>query len=160
MIRNLILIASSLLLIASCGTQKNVGSDSQDSEGVNPYETSAMTHLEVSDTDAMTYRSLEEYLEGRVPGLEIGPDGGIVIRGRGTYNGFSGPLIVVDGVEVNDTNAVNPNEIYSVDVLKDAASTSIYGIRGENGVIKITTKGAQFAKEASQKDKKKKKDTK
>ena len=52
----------------------------------------------------------------------------------------------MDGVEVSDTSAINPNDIYSVDVLKDAASTSIYGIRGSNGVIVITTKGAQNAK--------------
>ena len=144
-----ILLFAALLILAGCGSQKDLaasGSPAPKNDGYSNNETGAISHLEMSETESTTYRTLEEYLEGRVAGLEIGPDGGIVIRGKGTYNGFSGPLIIVDGVEVSDTSAINPNDIYSVDVLKDAASTSIYGIRGSNGVIVITTKGAQNAK--------------
>ena len=144
-----ILLFAALLILAGCGSQKDLaasGNPAPKNDGYSNNETGAITHLEMSETESTTYRTLEEYLEGRVAGLEIGPDGGIVIRGKGTYNGFSGPLIIVDGVEVSDTSAINPNDIYSVDVLKDAASTSIYGIRGSNGVIVITTKGAQNAK--------------
>ena len=144
-----ILLFAALLILAGCGSQKDLaasGSPAPKNDGYSNNETGAISHLEMSETESTTYRTLEEYLEGRVAGLEIGPDGGIVIRGKGTYNGFSGPLIIVDGVEVSDTSAINPNDIYSVDVLKDAASSSIYGIRGSNGVIVITTKGAQNAK--------------
>ena len=54
----------------------------------------------------------------------------------------------MDGSEVGNTNDINPNDIYSVDVLKDASSTATYGMRGANGVILITSKAAQQAKEA------------
>jgi len=144
-----LLLFAALLIFAGCGSQKDLaasGSPAPKNDGYSNNETSAITHLEMTQAESTTYRTLEEYLEGRVAGLEIGPDGGIVIRGLGTFNGYSGPLIIVDGVEVSDTSAINPNDIYSVDVLKDAASTSIYGIRGANGVILITTKGAQNAK--------------
>lgn len=87
-------------------------------------------------------------LQGTIPGLRIvqgsgqpGAEGvGIEIRGYGTYSGAgSGPLILIDGVP-GDLNGVDPANIKSVSVLKDAASASIYGSRGANGVILVTTK--------------------
>ena len=89
-------------------------------------------------------------LQGNIPGLTItNSDGGLnssaslQIRGVGTLsNGeTSKPLIVVDGVPIDDLSFVNPQDIASVSVLKDAASTSIYGARAAFGVILITTKG-------------------
>jgi TonB-dependent SusC/RagA subfamily outer membrane receptor len=64
----------------------------------------------------------------------------IAIRGIGTYYAGKQPLYVVDGVPVNSIDFLNPNDIKSVSVLKDASSTAIYGARGANGVILVTTK--------------------
>ncbi|MEX2593795.1 MAG: TonB-dependent receptor [Anditalea sp.] len=87
-------------------------------------------------------------LQGRLPGVRVvqnsgqpGDEGiGIQIRGQGTFSGAgSNPLVLIDGVEGNLSD-INPNDIESVSVLKDAASASIYGSRAANGVILITTK--------------------
>ncbi|MDR1369769.1 MAG: TonB-dependent receptor [Dysgonamonadaceae bacterium] len=87
-------------------------------------------------------------LSGLVPGLTVmqttgfaGFDGaGLKIRGLGSVNGNSSPLIVVDGMPDVDINRININDIESVSVLKDAASSAVYGSRAANGVILITTK--------------------
>ncbi len=86
-----------------------------------------------------------EALQGRASGVYISNSGGpagettIRIRGVGSLNG-SDPLIIVDGVQGADINSVNPNDIDTMNVLKDAAATAIYGARAANGVIIITTK--------------------
>jgi TonB-linked outer membrane protein, SusC/RagA family len=87
-------------------------------------------------------------LQGSVPGLsitttsgEIGKAPNIKIRGGvGSPNGNSNPLILVDNVEISDISLVNPDDIESISILKDAASSSIYGARAAFGVILITTK--------------------
>ncbi|MGK7394033.1 MAG: SusC/RagA family TonB-linked outer membrane protein [Candidatus Cyclobacteriaceae bacterium M3_2C_046] len=86
-------------------------------------------------------------LEGRVAGVNVFLNSGsptssprILIRGLGTINANSSPLYVVDGVVMEDIQFLNPNDIKSMEVLKDASSTAIYGSRGANGVILITTK--------------------
>jgi TonB-linked SusC/RagA family outer membrane protein len=71
---------------------------------------------------------------------EPGAEGTIRIRGNGTFSGGNGPLYVIDGVLRDDATNLNPNDIQSIEVLKDAASASIYGSRSANGVIIITTK--------------------
>ena len=71
--------------------------------------------------------------------MEVTPDKRIIIRGLGTFNGSSDPLILVDGQEMQDISSINPNEIKSIDILKDS-STAIYGVRGANGVILIRLK--------------------
>jgi TonB-dependent SusC/RagA subfamily outer membrane receptor len=152
----LLTLFAAALLLAGCGSSGNVSSGNSPRskhDGYTDNNTSAISHVEVTETDSMVYNTFEEYLEGRVPGVQIGPDGGIVIRGNGTFNGSSAPLILLDGVEVLDTGAINPSDIYSVDVLKDAGSTAIYGMRGANGVILVTTKGAQAVKEAERREK-------
>ena len=75
----------------------------------------------------------------QVPGVQVGPDGNLTIRGVNSVNSISAPLILLDGAEVKDISAVNPYDIESVQVLKDA-ETVIYGFRGVGGVILITTK--------------------
>ena len=93
-------------------------------------------------------------LQGLVPGVVVqqgsgqpGADGGsIIIRGYGSITGSSTPLIIVDGVEGGSLNDIDPNVIESISVLKDAASTAIYGVRGTNGVILIKTKRGQAGK--------------
>ncbi len=90
-------------------------------------------------------------LQGLAPGVTVrqgsgqpGADGGqINIRGIGSINGSSAPLIVVDGVEGVSLNDIDPNIIESISILKDAASTAVYGVRATNGVIVVKTKRGQ-----------------
>ena len=93
--------------------------------------------------------SFDKALQGRVPGLlsqsQSGQPGAaavVTIRGKGSINGSNTPLYIIDGIQVNaaDFATINPGDIESYNILKDATSTSIYGSRGANGVIVITTK--------------------
>ena len=86
-------------------------------------------------------------LQGKIPGMTITMDGSpsgtgtVRIRGIGSFNSSRDPLYVIDGIPTNQTlNSLNVNDIESMQVLKDAASASIYGSRAANGVIIITTK--------------------
>jgi TonB-dependent SusC/RagA subfamily outer membrane receptor len=94
-------------------------------------------------------KSMADLLEGRFPGVEVKrlASGGLSVRIRGqrTLRGSSEPLYVIDGIpRVAGTEGVltdlDPRDIESIDVLKDAAATSVYGSRGANGVVLITTK--------------------
>lgn len=96
--------------------------------------------------------TFENALQGRVPGLDIitrdatpGAASTLVLRGIGSMSAGYSPLFVVDGFPTDQQTAVaiNPSDIKSVDVLKDASATAIYGSRGSNGVIIITTKSAK-----------------
>ncbi len=84
-------------------------------------------------------------LEGAIPGVFVNPDGTIAsIRGVSSLYTDNTPLFVVDGFPVEDINQINPNDIESITVLKDASAASIYGVRGSNGVIVVATrKGSQ-----------------
>lgn len=89
---------------------------------------------------------IDQALQGHAPGVTVvantGQPGSAVtvrIRGTGTVNN-SNPLYVVDGVSLSDISFLNPNDIQSMEVLKDASATAIYGSRGANGVIMITTR--------------------
>lgn len=101
--------------------------------------------------------SLSKALEGQVPGLQSvsssgqpGTDAEIRIRGIGSINASSAPLFVVDGNPfAGDINAINPNDIQSISVLKDAASSALYGSRGANGVIIVTTKSGRASDQAA-----------
>lgn len=91
--------------------------------------------------------NLMQGLQGKVAGVNVFLNSGsptasprVVIRGVGTINSSSGPLFVVDGVVMEDIRFLNPNDIERMEVLKDASSTAIYGARGANGVILVTTK--------------------
>ncbi|SHG31384.1 SusC/RagA family TonB-linked outer membrane protein [Pedobacter caeni] len=98
--------------------------------------------------------NLFDALQGQAAGVLIVNDGGgapgatgsIQIRGASTLNGGNGPLYIVDGVINPDGANINPTDIANVEVLKDAASASIYGSRAANGVILITTKRGQDGK--------------
>ena len=88
-------------------------------------------------------------LQSMTPGVQIKSNSGkpgdgfaVTIRGMGT-TGDSSPLYIIDGLVGGDLNAINPNDIESVDILKDAASTAIYGARAANGVIIVTTRHGQ-----------------
>lgn len=89
----------------------------------------------------------EQALQGQMAGVSVrstsgapGSDITINVRGAASINGESTPLYVVDGVPIDNLSGINPNDIESIDVLKDAASAAIYGSRGSNGVVLVTTK--------------------
>ena len=94
--------------------------------------------------------NVAQALQGQLPGVSVisqdGRPGGttqIRVRGGGSITQSNDPLYIVDGVQVSDINDIPADNIESIDVLKDAASTAIYGARGANGVILITTKGSK-----------------
>jgi len=111
--------------------------------------TGSVTSVKMSDLKDVPLLSVDQALQGRVAGADIiatsgEPGAGTTIRIRGTRSitASNEPLIVVDGVMdgVHDIADINPADIESINVLKDASSTAIYGTRGSNGVIIITTK--------------------
>ncbi len=85
-------------------------------------------------------------MAGKLPGVNVVPDaapggtGSIRVRGMSTANSSNDPLYIIDGVPTDNINCINPSDIESMQVLKDAASASIYGSRAANGVVVITTK--------------------
>lgn len=90
--------------------------------------------------------SVMQALYGQLPGLTIVDGSALLIRGVNSINSGTAPLIIVDGAVVGSFSTLSTNDIASIDVLKDADATSIYGSRGTNGVILITTKGASLGK--------------
>lgn len=100
------------------------------------------------ELNSVSQTSVDQVLQGRVAGVRITqtnaePGGGFSVRIRGTNSITAGnePLYVVDGLPgTNPLNSLNPSDIQSVEVLKDASATAIYGARGSNGVVIITTK--------------------
>lgn len=117
--------------------------------------TGSVASLDPEDITYSSSGSIDKMLQGRISGLQVfnggsddNPQGNTTIRIRGasSINGSKSPLVVVDGVPIGDAGnltSVNPNNIASIEVLKDASSTAIYGSRGANGVIMITTKSAE-----------------
>ena len=94
--------------------------------------------------------NVTQALAGKVAGYTVYntsglPEGSntIYVRGKGSVNASSSPLYVVDGVVDVDINMINPNDIESIDVLKDAAATAVYGAKGANGVVMVTTKSGK-----------------
>ncbi|MDD7760013.1 MAG: TonB-dependent receptor plug domain-containing protein, partial [Bacteroidales bacterium] len=110
--------------------------------------TSAISH--VGEKDFLTVSSLDPsmMIQGKVPGVSITNTGAgdpnnqasIQIRGVSSRSAGLGPLIVIDGVPGGNLTNINPNDIASFDILKDGAASAIYGTRGSNGVIVVTTK--------------------
>lgn len=115
--------------------------------------TGAVSTVDIGKTlEARPYSDISKALQGSVPGLSVisssgrlGAQPSVTIRGLGTLSNdaTSKPLIVVDGVPMEDISLLNTQDIQNISVLKDAASTSIYGTRAAFGVILITTKSAQ-----------------
>lgn len=101
---------------------------------------------------AQKYTDIFQMIRGRVPGVQVGDAGpggmpSIVIRGVGTNSGQTQPLFIVDGLHVENISAIDPDNVDSIEVIKDGSS-AIYGMQGQNGVILITTKGAVMAARA------------
>lgn len=116
--------------------------------------TGAIASVSQKDLKKGVITSAEQLLQGKISGLSVvqgsgDPSAGATIRLRGgtSLSAASSPLIVVDGIPGVDMNTVQPSEIISIDVLKDASSSAIYGSRGANGVIIVTTNRAASDKE-------------
>ena len=113
--------------------------------------TGSVVSLKSDDFDKGSFTSPVGMLQGKVAGLTItNPDGGdpnasfeILLRGTNTLVAGQGPLIIIDGVAGADMRTINFQEVESIDVLKDGSAAAIYGTRGTNGVIIITTKRAK-----------------
>ena len=131
--------------------------------------TTSIASVDAAALENVPTTTFEGALQGRLPGVTINSNAGtlgaqtsIRVRGIGSINGDNQPLFVVDGIIINSDIEgsalggpgtsplvnINPNDIESIDVLKDAASAAIYGSRGSNGVILITTKSGKFNQKA------------
>jgi len=115
--------------------------------------TSAVTSVKPEDFNKGTVNDPAQLLQGKVAGLNIAkagndPNGGYNIRLRGiaSFGANTEPLIVIDGVIGGNLNTVDPNDIASIDVLKDGSAAAIYGSRGGSGVILVTTKSGKAGK--------------
>jgi TonB-linked SusC/RagA family outer membrane protein len=114
--------------------------------------TGAVVTILPADLNTTAVTNAGQMLQGRVPGLYVssqnqnpGQSPELILRGRGSLVGDGQPLVVIDGFPMDGTdvlNTVNPNDIAQISILKDASATAIYGSRGANGVIIITTKRA------------------
>jgi TonB-linked SusC/RagA family outer membrane protein len=117
--------------------------------------TGSVTSVDGSELSKVATSDVAGTLQGQVAGVDVTPSSGapgstarIRVRGVGTLNNAS-PLYVVDGVLTDDISYLNPNDIESVEVLKDASATAIYGSRGANGVIIISTKQGERGQETT-----------
>ena len=118
------------------------------------HNTGAIAQVKGGDIAAIQANRVDEALAGKLSGVliqnqdgEPGADPRIQIRAASSISGDSNPLIVVDGYPISGSLAtVNPNDIESLEILKDAASAAIYGSRGANGVVLVTTKRGQSGK--------------
>ena len=116
--------------------------------------TGALTRVGEKELNAKPVSNAFEALQGKAAGVDItsserpGTVGSIMIRGTRSLNASSAPLYVVDGVplQAGGIETLNPRDIEAIDILKDASSTAIYGSRGANGVVLITTKRGQEGK--------------
>lgn len=114
--------------------------------------TGSVSQVQMEDVADIPANSVERLLQGRVAGLKVtnasqdpGAGSTVRIRGGSSLRGSNSPLVVVDGFPMGDAGnlkQINPDDIESVEVLKDASASAIYGSRGANGVILITTKDA------------------
>ncbi|MEN2488416.1 SusC/RagA family TonB-linked outer membrane protein [Flavobacterium sp. B11] len=111
--------------------------------------TSAVSSIKSEEITKMKVMNASQAIQGKAAGVQVstsdapGSTPSVVIRGAGTALGGRNPLYVVDGMPTDNINNINTNDITSYEVLKDASSLAIYGTRGANGVIMITTKAGK-----------------
>ncbi len=116
--------------------------------------TGAISSVKGSDLTKLPTQRVDQALQGRAAGVRVqstdgaapGANASIRVRGSNSLQGGNEALIVVDGVQGITLGQINPNDIESMEILKDASSTAIYGARGANGVILITTKRGKTGK--------------
>jgi TonB-linked SusC/RagA family outer membrane protein len=108
--------------------------------------TTSVTSVKAEELNKGAISDLGQLLQGKVAGLNISASGdptrsaSVVLRGVSTLNSSQGPFYVVDGIPGVDISVISPDDIATIDILKDAAATAIYGNRAANGVIMVTTK--------------------
>ncbi|MBS0029006.1 SusC/RagA family TonB-linked outer membrane protein [Chitinophaga sp. 22321] len=109
--------------------------------------TGAVVSVKGEELKKVPSTNVMEAAQGRLPGVDITRSSGaagakvnVTVRGNRSIKASNGPLYIVDGVQYENIQDINPNDIQSMEVLKDASSTAIYGSRGANGVIMVTTK--------------------
>ncbi len=131
-------------LTASCARSSGSGAEPQ-----QPSPSSSVGTVTADDISKQPGKSIEEVLAGRIAGVQVGRDetGSLTVRVRGgsSINGSNEPLYVIDGVPIEagpggSLAGINPNDIQSIQVLRDAMATAAYGVRGANGVIVIKMK--------------------
>ena len=112
--------------------------------------TGSLTSVSSKDYDVQPITRIDQALQGRAAGVTVTQTSGapgagfkIRIRGANSISGNNAPLYVVDGLVIGDINSININDVASMEVLKDASATAIYGSRGANGVVLITTKSGK-----------------
>ncbi len=118
--------------------------------------TSAISTVSGEDIQSQPIAGIDNLLQGRSPGVQVinqngapGANAYIRVRGVGSVNASNEPLFIIDGIQLTSQqyNALNPNDVQEISILKDAAATSIYGARASNGVVLVTTKdGSQTKK--------------
>ncbi|RGX87305.1 SusC/RagA family TonB-linked outer membrane protein [Bacteroides intestinalis] len=117
--------------------------------------TGAVTSIRTEQLKDMPQTNISQALQGKIPGLKItntsssanGAGAEIQIRGQNSISANSGPLIILDGMPYSDPlSELNPNDIESIEVLKDASSAAIYGARAASGVLLVTTKRGEMGK--------------
>lgn len=141
-VRSLVPIA---LVAAACGTNPKGGSAPAPSARPSISTSSDAT---IAHDDKQVFSSVVEMIRARAPGVQViqaGDTYALRIRGVSSPSGINDPLIVIDGnaSSLPGTRAIdslNPNDVLKIEVLKDAASTAFYGLRGGSGVILITTR--------------------
>jgi TonB-dependent SusC/RagA subfamily outer membrane receptor len=130
---------------AGCGHRNKPNNDVKSSQE----EGKKRSTVTSEDVDRIPGAPIEEALNGKVAGATVvrTPDGGVAvrIRGQSSINGRSTPLYVIDGIPIEpgpngSLVGINPYDIASIEVLKDAADVAMFGVRGANGVIVIRTK--------------------
>ncbi len=136
-------------LICACARPGRTGTG--EIEGTVPRDPPGGAAVTAEDIQRTPSVPIEELLTSRFPGVSVtrAPDGGIAIRIRGatSFEGSNAPLFVIDGIAVEpgpngSLTGIVPNDIETIEVLKDASATAMYGMRGANGVIVIKTKRA------------------
>lgn len=132
-------------LLSGCAHTRGTGGSEADDPERDPADFSTVT---AEDIRRQPGEPIEEILAGRVSGVEVtrAPDGIVIrIRGSTSIRGNRQPLYIIDGIPIQPgpggaLAGISPYDIESIEVLKDAVSTTMYGVRGANGVIIITTK--------------------
>jgi len=115
--------------------------------------TGAISSIKGSDLTQLSTQRVDQAIQGRAAGVYVlntagapGANTTIRVRGMNSINGGNNALVVVDGLQGGNLNSLNPNDIESMEILKDASATAIYGSRGANGVILITTRTGRKGK--------------
>ncbi len=149
--KKILALTAATLLAVSCGLLHKVSTGDY-APGTDPGEelvntgygsikgkdsTSSISRLDVKQGSG--YSDIYEYIKGRVAGVDV-VGTSITIRGVRSITGSNEPLILVDGIETSDISGISPDMVEKIEVLKDASSTALYGFRGANGVILISTR--------------------